>query len=61
MVLATNGLKTANPVWQDTVLVAKGDKVDVLLDASNPGTWVAHCHILEHAESGMMLLYTVKK
>ncbi len=59
MVLSTNGVKNDNPVWVDTVLVANGDTVDILLDASNPGDWVAHCHILEHAESGMMLKYTV--
>jgi FtsP/CotA-like multicopper oxidase with cupredoxin domain len=61
MVLSTNGVRNENPVWVDTTLVAKGDTVDILLDASNPGTWVAHCHILEHAESGMMLSYTVGK
>ena len=59
MVLSTNGERNENPVWVDTVLVAKGDTVDILLDATNPGTWVAHCHILEHAESGMMLSYKV--
>lgn len=61
MVLATNGIKNDNPVWIDTVLVAQGDAVDILLEASNPGTWVAHCHILEHAESGMMLSFSVNK
>jgi len=61
VVLSTNGVKNDNPVWADTALVAKGDTVDILLDASNPGAWVAHCHILEHAESGMMLSYTVEK
>jgi len=61
LVLSTNGVRNENPVWVDTVVTAKGDTVDILLDASNPGTWVAHCHILEHAESGMMLSYTVKK
>ncbi len=60
MILSTNGERNDNPVWVDTTLVAKGDTVDILLEASNPGTWVAHCHILEHAESGMMLSYTVK-
>lgn len=60
MVLSTNGVKNDNPVWIDTTLVATGDTVDILLEASNPGTWVAHCHILEHAESGMMLSYTVR-
>lgn len=61
MVLSTNGLRNDNPVWVDTALVAKGDTVDILLDVTNPGTWVAHCHILEHAESGMMLPFTVKE
>lgn len=61
MVLSTNGVRNANPVWVDTALVAKGDTVDILLEATNPGTWVAHCHILEHAESGMMFSYTVGK
>jgi suppressor of ftsI len=59
MVLSTNGTKTENPVWQDTALIAKGDTVDILLEASNPGKWMAHCHILEHAEAGMMLPFSV--
>lgn len=61
MVLSTNGARNENPVWVDTALVAKGDTVDILLEVTNPGTWVAHCHILEHAESGMMFSYTVGK
>ncbi|MFZ2300175.1 MAG: multicopper oxidase family protein [Candidatus Moraniibacteriota bacterium] len=60
MVLSTNGVKNDNPVWADTVLVAKGDTVDILLDTPNPGVWMAHCHILEHAESGMMLSFKVE-
>lgn len=60
MVLSTNGVANANPVWVDTALIAKGDTVDILLDASNPGTWMIHCHILEHAESGMMATFKVQ-
>lgn len=60
LVLSTNGVKNENLVWQDTALVLKGDTVDILLEASNPGVWMAHCHILEHAESGMMIPFTVK-
>lgn len=59
LVLATNGVSNTNPVWRDTVLVPQGASVDILLDASNPGKWMAHCHILEHAESGMMLSFQV--
>src|SRR5205823_5094576 len=32
---------------------------DVLLDIPNPGRWMAHCHIAEHHESGMMLSFDV--
>lgn len=59
MVIATNGVPNEQPVWLDTALIAKGDTVDIVLDITNPGTWMAHCHILEHAESGMMFPFTV--
>jgi len=59
LVLSTNGVANTNPVWVDTALIAKGDTVDLVLEASNPGTWMVHCHILEHAESGMMLTFKV--
>jgi suppressor of ftsI len=59
MVLSVNGVKNTNLVWKDTVLVQKGDTVDLLLDASNPGTWMAHCHIAEHLSDGMMFMFKV--
>jgi FtsP/CotA-like multicopper oxidase with cupredoxin domain/thioredoxin reductase len=48
-----------NLVWKDTVLVRTGETVDILLDVTNPGAWMAHCHIAEHHEGGMMLRFTV--
>ena len=42
-------------MWKDTVLVPTGQTVDILLDVTNPGLWMVHCHIAEHHESGMML------
>ncbi|MFA9262524.1 MAG: multicopper oxidase family protein [Undibacterium sp.] len=60
IILATNGERNPNPVWMDTALVPKGDTVDILLEASNPGNWMVHCHILEHAESGMMFGFKVE-
>ncbi len=60
LVVRTNGVATTNLAWKDTVLVQTGDTVDVLVDMNNPGTWMAHCHISEHPEAGMMLSYTVK-
>ena len=38
---------------------APGETVDILLDVTNPGRWMAHCHIAEHHESGMMFSFNV--
>jgi ZIP family zinc transporter len=36
---------------QDTVLVGPGQRVDVAVDAdAKPGTWLIHCHVLDHIE-----------
>jgi FtsP/CotA-like multicopper oxidase with cupredoxin domain len=59
LVLTTNGVKTDNFVWKDTTLIQKGDTVEILVDMENPGTWMAHCHIAEHLESGMMFNFRV--
>jgi suppressor of ftsI len=29
------------------------------VEMSNPGSWMAHCHIAEHLEGGMMLSFQV--
>ena len=36
-----------------------GETVDILLDVTNPGLWMAHCHIAEQHESGMMFSFHV--
>jgi FtsP/CotA-like multicopper oxidase with cupredoxin domain len=61
LVLSRSGEVEPNLVWKDTVLVRTGEVVDILLDVSNPGLWMAHCHIAEHAESGMMFSFTVAR
>jgi FtsP/CotA-like multicopper oxidase with cupredoxin domain len=60
LVLARNGVEEPNLVWKDTVLVRTGETVDILLDVTNPGRWMAHCHIAEHHESGMMFGFDVE-
>jgi FtsP/CotA-like multicopper oxidase with cupredoxin domain len=60
LVLARDGVEEPNLVWKDTVLVRTGETVDILLDVTNPGRWMAHCHIAEHHESGMMLGFDVE-
>ena len=59
VVLARDGAIEENLVWKDTVLVRTGETVDILLDVTNPGIWMAHCHIAEHHESGMMFSFNV--
>ena len=53
--------RNKNLVWKDTVLLTAGETVDILLDVSNPGLWMAHCHIAEHTESGMMFSFNVAR
>jgi FtsP/CotA-like multicopper oxidase with cupredoxin domain len=59
LVLSRDGVIEPNLVWKDTVLVRTGETVDILLDITNPGRWMAHCHIAEHHESGMMFSFDV--
>ncbi len=59
LVIARNGVPMTNLVWKDTVLIPVGSAVDVLIDASNPGAWMLHCHIAEHLGAGMMTVLHV--
>jgi FtsP/CotA-like multicopper oxidase with cupredoxin domain len=61
LVLSRNGIPNENLLWKDTVLVPAGQAVDILVDLSNPGAWMVHCHIAEHLESGMMFTYKVQE
>jgi FtsP/CotA-like multicopper oxidase with cupredoxin domain len=60
LVLARDGATEPNLVWKDTVLVREGETVDILLDVTEVGRWMAHCHIAEHHEAGMMFSFTVE-
>ena len=59
LVLSRNGVPNENLAWKDTVLLPTGTTTDILLEVTNPGRWMAHCHISEHLESGMRTLFTV--
>jgi FtsP/CotA-like multicopper oxidase with cupredoxin domain len=61
LVLARDGITEPNLVWKDTVLVRTGQVVDILFDVTNPGLWMAHCHIAEHMQSGMMFSFNVAR
>lgn len=47
-------LVTDEPGLKDTVLIPGMESVELRAYLDNPGRWMAHCHILEHAELGMM-------
>ncbi len=61
LTLARDGVVEPNLVWTDTVLIPAGQTIDILLDVTNPGLWMAHCHIAEHHESGMMFSFEVSE
>ena len=60
LVLERDGVPNGNLVWKDTVLVRAGETVDILLDLTEPGLWMAHCHIAEHNQDGMMFSFQVE-
>ncbi len=50
LVFAKDGFALEAPQWEDTVNVAPGERYSVLIQATDPGAWAFHCHILTHAE-----------
>ena len=61
LVLSVNGVANENLVWKDTVLLPTGFVAEILLELSNPGKWMLHCHIAEHVEAGMRMVFEVTK
>ncbi len=59
LVTSVNGVPNDHLVWKDTVLVPTGFTTDVLLELSNPGKWMLHCHVAEHIETGMRMVFEV--
>jgi FtsP/CotA-like multicopper oxidase with cupredoxin domain len=58
-VLARDGREVDEGHQRDTVLVHAKETVDVAILPRDRGKWMLHCHVLEHAESGMMTLVDV--
>jgi len=59
LVISVNGVPNEHLVWKDTVLVPTGFTTEVLLELSNPGKWMLHCHVAEHIETGMRMVFDV--
>ena len=60
LVLSRDGVPNENLAWKDTALLPVGATVDLLLEVTNPGQWMLHCHIAEHLEAGMMMAFAVE-
>jgi FtsP/CotA-like multicopper oxidase with cupredoxin domain len=58
--LARNGAAVDEPFFRDTVLVHAKESIDVGVVPLDEGHWMMHCHILEHAEAGMMTMIDVE-
>ena len=61
LVLSMDGVQTRNLAWKDTAIVPVGSTLDVLVEMSNPGEWMLHCHIAEHLHAGMMFSFVVEE
>ena len=60
VVLARDDVPNDNLVWKDTAIVPVGSTMDILVEMSNPGEWMLHCHIAEHLSAGMMFSFRVE-
>jgi FtsP/CotA-like multicopper oxidase with cupredoxin domain len=50
-VVAQDGYPVPQPYMCDTLNIAPGQRFDTIGEATEPGVWAFHCHILSHAES----------
>jgi suppressor of ftsI len=60
LVLSMNGVEQENLAWKDTFLLPAGWTADLLVEMSNPGDWMIHCHITEHLAAGMHTVFRVE-
>ena len=58
-ILSVDGQEADEPGLKDTVLLEPESETVVYTAFENPGRWMVHCHILEHAELGMMVIMNV--
>lgn len=59
-VVARDGAPVDERHLRDTVLVHPRETVDVGLVPHDLGSWVLHCHVLEHHDAGMMTVVAVR-
>ena len=70
LITVGEGLNTHTPHWHGNTVLVRGHRTDVVslapaqmvtadMRPDNPGIWLFHCHISEHMEAGMGMLYQV--
>ncbi|MFK5979195.1 MAG: multicopper oxidase family protein [Rhizobiaceae bacterium] len=55
---AGSSIKEGNP-WRDTFMIGSTQTTRIAFVADNPGKWLLHCHMLEHAAAGMTTWFEV--
>ncbi len=58
-VIERDGVRVDEPAWRDTELVRRGERTRIAFAADNPGSWLIHCHMLEHQAAGMRTWFRV--
>ena len=58
-VLELNGKPLKHRDWRDTFTIDRDETVKIAFVADNPGKWLLHCHMLEHAAAGMNTWFEV--
>lgn len=51
LTIAADGYPLPQPFMCDTLNIAPGQRWDAIIEATEPGVWAFHCHILSHVES----------
>ncbi len=60
VVLTRDGVPNDNLQWKDTTLIENGETIEILLNTTQAGKWMSHCHIAEHLHAGMMFNFIVE-
>lgn len=58
-VLSRNGKESQENFFRDTVLMHSQETIEIGIIPLDKGSWANHCHILEHAEAGMLTVINV--
>ena len=53
-VISSNRRSIDQPWFTDTYLLGRNETARIALVADNPGTWMFHCHVIDHMETGLM-------